>query len=136
MATNNNVTTGWVGWVYFAGVLMVLRGISQAFLGITALINKHYLFLTGSNHGVVVTNAHAAAWGWVDLIVGILVLGAGFSLMHGSSWARIFAVVFIGASFLINMAFVSVFPVWAIIAMIVDVFIIYALVVHGREIAG
>lgn len=136
MATNNNVTSGWVGWVYFAGVLMVLRGISQAFLGITALINKHYLFLTGNNNSVVITNAHSAAWGWVDLIVGVLVLAAGFSLMHGSSWARIFAIIFMSVSFLVNMAFLSVFPIWAIIAMIVDVFVIYALVVHGREMAA
>lgn len=132
MATTNNTVTGWVGWVYFAGLLMILRGVSQAFLGITALVNKHYLFITGNNQ-LVYTTTNYNAWGWVDLAVGLLVLAAGFSLLHGSTWARVFAVVFTSISFLVNMAFISVFPVWAIVAMLVDVLVIYALVVHGRE---
>lgn len=131
MATDNNEVTGWVGWVYFAGLLMILRGISQAFLGITALVNKHYLFVTNNN--LVITTNNYTAWGWVDLAVGLLVLAAGFSLMHGSTWARFVGVVFTSFSFLVNMAFLGVFPVWAIISMIVDVFVLYALIVHGRE---
>ena len=130
----NANTTGWVGWIYFAGILLILRGISQAFLGITALVNKHYLFTTGHNTLVVTTN-NLSAWGWVDLAVGLLVLAVGFSVLHGSTWARVVAVFFAGLSFLVNMAFLGVFPVWAIVAMIVDAFIIYALIVHGDEVA-
>jgi len=132
MPTNNNVATGWVGWVYFAGILMMLRGLSDAFLGISALVNKHYLFIT-ENHGLIVNTAHANSWGWVQLAAGIIVLAAGFSLLHGSTWARVLAVIFTAAAFLVNMAFVGVFPVWSIIAMIVDVVILYALIVHGGE---
>jgi hypothetical protein len=134
MATVNNSVTGWTGWIYFAGILMILRGISEAFLGITALINHQYLFITGNNQLVLATT-HTDAWGWVQLVVGLLVLAAGFSLLHGSNWARIFAIIFASFAFLVNMAFLSVFPVWSIVAMLVDVFIIYALVVHGREVA-
>ncbi|HVX48346.1 MAG TPA: hypothetical protein VHA05_03255 [Candidatus Saccharimonadales bacterium] len=131
---NGRNATGWVGWVYFAGILLILRGISQAFLGITALVNKHYLFTT-ANNSLVVTTSNMSAWGWVDLAIGVLVLAVGFSVLHGSTWARIFAVFFTGLSFLINMAFLGVFPVWSIVAMIVDVFVIYALIVHGDEAA-
>lgn len=132
-----NVTqrTGWVGWVYFAGILLILRGISQAFLGITALVNKHYLFVTNNDNQLIVTANNMTAWGWVDLAVGLLVLAVGFSVLHGSTWARIVAVFFAGIAFLVNMAFIGVFPVWAIVAMIVDALIIYALVVHGDEAA-
>lgn len=131
----NANATGWVGWVYFAGILLILRGISQAFLGITALVNKHYLFTT-SNNTLVVTTHNMAAWGWVDLAVGLLVLAVGFSVLHGSTWARVVAVFFTGLSFLVNMAFLGVFPVWSIIAMIVDTFIIYSLIVHGDEVSA
>lgn len=131
----NNNATGWSGWIAFAGIMMILRGISQAFLGITALVNKQYLLVTSSgNNQLVLSTAHTAAWGWVDLAVGLVVLAAGFSLLHGSTWARIFAVVFVGLSFLVNMAFLGVFPVWSIVAMVVDAFILYALVVYGREV--
>ncbi|MEJ0073411.1 MAG: hypothetical protein WDN27_05025 [Candidatus Saccharibacteria bacterium] len=113
---------------------MILRGVSQAFLGITALVNKQYLLVhnTTTNQLVLSTN-NISAWGWVDLAVGVLVLAAGFSLLHGSRWARIFALVFVGFSFLENMAFLGVFPVWSIVAMLIDVTIIYALVVQGAR---
>lgn len=133
MATPNNTeVTGWTGWVYFAGLLMILRGISTAFLGLTAIVDKTYLFVTSEK--VVVATVNATTWGWVHLALGILVLAAGFSVMHGSKWARVLAVVFASAAFIANMAFIAVFPVWAIVAMIVDVLVIYALVVHGNEV--
>lgn len=130
---NGTQKTGWVGWVYFAGILLILRGISQAFLGITALVNKHYLFVTNNNN-LVFTTTNMTAWGWVDLAVGALVLAVGFSVLHGSNWARVIAVFFTGVSFLVNMAFIGVFPVWAIVAMLIDALVIYALVVHGDEV--
>lgn len=133
MATNNGAS-GWTGWIAFAGILMILRGLSEAFLGITALINKQYLLITGSNNQLVLSTAHTSAWGWVDLAVGLTVLAAGFSLLHGSNWARIFAVVFTSFSFLVNMAFLGIFPVWSIVGMVVDALILYALVVYGKEV--
>lgn len=132
---NGTQKTGWTGWVYFAGVLLILRGISQAFLGITGLVNKHYLFVTSANNNLVVSTANINAWSWVDLAVGLLVLAVGFSVLHGSTWARIVAVFIAGLAFLVNMAFIGVFPVWAIVAMVVDALVIYALVVHGDEVA-
>jgi hypothetical protein len=135
MAVTNNTVTGWVGWVYFAGILMILRGASEAFLGITALINKQYIFITNSNNQLVASVEHVQTWGWVSLVVGLIVMAAGFSLLHGGTLARILGVAFASAAFLVNMAFLGVFPAWSIIAMIVDVLIIYALVVHGREAA-
>jgi hypothetical protein len=132
MATNNNVSTGWVGWIYFAGILMILRGLSEAFLGITALVDKHYLFTTANNNLIYATTDYTA-WGWIQLAIGLVVLAAGFSVLHGNMWARVFGVVFMSLAFLVNMAFLAVFPLWSIIAMVVDVVVIYALVVHGNE---
>ena len=133
MATpTNNQVTGWTGWIYFAGLLMVLRGIAQAFLGLTALVDKTYLFVSSDKLVTVTTNM--TAWGWVHIALGVLVAAAGFSVMHGSRWARVLAVVFASAAFIANMAFLGVYPVWSIVAMIVDVLVIYALVVHGNEV--
>lgn len=134
MPTNGNNQTSMVGWVYFAGVVMILRGIAQAFLGITALVNHQYLLIKGQSTGqLVLTTANTTAWGWVDLAIGLIVLAAGFSLLHGSRWARVFAIVFVSLSFLENIAFLGIFPLWAIVALIIDVFVLYALIVQGRE---
>lgn len=126
MPSNNNVAN-LSGWVSLAGVLMILRGIAQAFLGITALVNSQYLLVT-QNNGLVVSAAHTTPWGLVHLGVGVLVLAAGFSLLHGSNWARLFAIVFTSASFLVNLAFLAVFPLWAVVALVIDGFILYGLI--------
>ncbi len=132
MPNGTKPATGWVGWVYFAGILLILKGLAQGFLGITALVNNHYLFVT-ANNTLVLSTADATAWGWIHLALGVLVLAVGFSVLHGSTWARAIAVIFTGLAFLANMAFLGVFPVWSIVAMLVDVLVIYALIVHGDE---
>ena len=40
MANNDKQVTGWAGWVYFAGFLMVLMGIFQMIAGLAALLNE------------------------------------------------------------------------------------------------
>lgn len=132
MPSNGDKATSMVGWVYFAGVIMILRGLSQAFLGISELVNKKYLFVGDSR--LVFATTNGTAWGWVHLAVGVLVLAAGWSLLHNiSNWARVFAIFFVGLSFLVNLAFLGTFPVWSIIAMVIDVVILHALIVQGRE---
>jgi len=131
MANGAQKVTGWVGWVYFAGILLILRGISEAALGITALVNRHYLFV--NNDRLVSATNNMTAWGGVDLGVGIVLFLIGLAVLRGNAVARAAAIFLVGLSFLVNMAFLAVFPVWSIVAMAVDVVIIYALAVHGNE---
>jgi hypothetical protein len=130
MATNNTEVTGWVGWVYFAGFMMLMMGFFQAVLGLTALLNdKFYLALHGKLLAFDFTT-----WGWIHLVLGIVVLLAGMSLFSGSMWARVVGVLLATVSILVNFTFLSVYPLWSIVVMIVDVLIIYALTVHGSEV--
>jgi hypothetical protein len=131
MPNGTRNVTGWVGWVYFAGILLILRGISEAFLGVTALVNKHYLFIANSR--LVYATNNMTAWGCVDIAIGVLLAAVGLAVLRGSLWARVTAVVLVSTSFLVNIGFLAFFPVWAVVAMIVDVVIIYALIVHGDE---
>lgn len=132
MPNNGDGTTRMVGWVYFGGIIMILRGLGQAFLGITELVNKKYLFV--GDQRLVFAQTNGTAWGWVHLALGVLILAAGWSLLHNTTgWGRLFAIVFMGFSFLVNLAFLGVFPVWSIVALIIDIVIIYALVVQGND---
>lgn len=122
--------TGWVGWIFFAGVIMILGGTFQAIFGLVALFNSSY-FLVPSTSLVVAVNY--TGWGWVHLIAGILVVLAGFGVLTGQTWARIVGVVLAGISALLNLAFLAAYPVWSVIVIALDVIVIYALCVHGRE---
>lgn len=127
MPTNSNVAN-LSGWVSFAGILLILRGIAEAFVGITALVNNQYLLISEGNQELIATVGNTTPWGLVHLAVGVVVLAAGFSLLHGSNWARLFAIIFTGAAFLVSLAFLAVFPLWAIVALVVDGLILYGLV--------
>lgn len=122
--------TGWVGWIFFAGVILVLGGTFQAIAGLVALFNSSY-FLVPSTGLVVAVNY--TGWGWVHLIAGILLVLVGFGVMTGQTWARVAGVVLAGISALLNIAFLAAYPVWAVIVIAMDILVIYALCVHGRE---
>lgn len=129
MATNNKEWSAGTGWVFFAGIMMILEGAFQAIAGLTALLRPTW-YLTTSNHLLVF---NYTSWGWIDLLVGLFILLAGFSVLHGSTWARFVGVVLAGLSAIGALAFVSAYPIWSIIIIVIDVVVIHALIVHGNE---
>jgi len=53
--------------------------------------------------------------------------------MAGNMVARIVGVVVAVISATLNLLFIGAYPVWSMIIIAVDVIVIYAIVVHGRE---
>ena len=122
--------SGWVGWVAFAGIMMVLLGTFHIIDGLIALFNDEYFLVT--NSGLAVT-ADFTTWGWVHLIGGILVVAAGIGVFSGKVWARGLGVVVAMISAIINLGFLSAYPIWSSIMILVDILVIWALTVHGGE---
>ena len=123
--------TAWVGWIVFAAIMMVLLGMFHVVQGLVALFNSDY-FLVGTSGLVVSMNF--TAWGWTHLIGGIVVAAAGACLLTGQMWARVVGVAVAVVSAIINIAFLAAYPVWSLIMIALDVFVILALTVHGSEI--
>ena len=122
--------TGWVGWIAFAGVIMIMVGAFQAIAGLVALFQRGFYLVTESN---LIVNVNYTGWGWVHLALGVLMAAAGFGVFAGQMWARVTGVVLAGLAALVNLAFIPAYPVWSLILIALDVIVIYALVVHGRE---
>jgi hypothetical protein len=72
-------------------------------------------------------------WGWVHLILGILAVATGFGLLAGNTAARVVGIVLAVLSAILNLVFIAAYPVWSTIVIAVDIIVIYAIVVHGRE---
>jgi hypothetical protein len=122
--------TGWVGWVLFAGILMFTVGFINAIQGFVALLNSAYY---RTPRGGLPILENYAAWGWTLLIFGALLAAAGYGVMIGQTWARVVGVILAVLNAVANMAFVAAYPIWIAITIGLDVVVIYALVVHGRE---
>jgi hypothetical protein len=123
--------TGWVGWVFFAGMMMILLGAIQIIEGIVALVNHNY-YKVGPNDLVI--RVGFGPWGWVHLALGVVVVLAGFGVMTGRTWARVVGIILAAVSAIVNIGFIDASPIWAVIVIALDVIVIYALAVHGREV--
>jgi hypothetical protein len=130
MSARTNKPTGWVGWIYFASLMMLLLGGFQAIAGLVAIFKDDFYLVT-SNHLVAF---NYTAWGWIDLALGALIFLAGLSLMTGAMWARLIAVFLAALSLFANMAFLNAYPWWSALMIVVDILVIYALTVHGSEV--
>lgn len=127
--TSSDVT-GWVGWVYFAGFILLLNGAFQTIAGLVALFKNEVFVVSEQNLWLL----DYTTWGWAHLILGIFLLFAGSAVIAGKLWGRVVGVIFAGLSLIANFAFIPVYPVWSILLVIIDVLILYALIVHGDEV--
>ena len=130
MAKNDNVASGWVGWAVFAGFMMMITGLFQAIAGLTGLL-KHNWYVVSTADKLLVFNYQT--WGWIDLLVGLFILLAGVSVLHGSVWARVVGVLLASVSAVAALASINLYPIWSVIIITIDVLVIYALTVHGGE---
>jgi hypothetical protein len=122
--------TGWTGWVVFASFMMFLLGAFQAIQGLVALFDDGFYIV--SDRGLVV-DLNYNVWGTIHLILGILLLLSGAGVLTGNLAARTVGVILAGLSALANLVFIEAYPIWSLIIITVDVLVIYALTVHGRE---
>jgi hypothetical protein len=122
--------TGWTGWIVFASFMMFLLGAFQAVQGLVALFDDGFYLVTSGN---LVVDVNYNVWGTVHLLLGVLLLLSGAGVLAGNLAARTVGVILAGLSALANMAFIGAYPVWSLLIITVDVLVIYALIVHGRE---
>jgi len=127
---NRPVASGWVGWIWFAGLVMVLVGTINAIEGLAAIVEDD-VFVTTGQGGLLVFDL--TTWGWVHLLLGALQILAGLALFSGATWARITAIVLVMLSVIGHIAWLNAQPVWSVIVIVLDLLVLWALVVHGDE---
>jgi len=111
--------------------MMIMVGILHAIEGFVALFKDDYYLVRSSG---LVINVDYTGWGWVHLILGLAVAATGAALFTGRMWARVIGIILAAVSIVANFSFSSAYPIWSLILITVDFLIIYALIVHGREI--
>ncbi len=133
MATKSATdVSSWVGWVYFAGIFMIIEAIFQLIAGTVALVNDQ-LYVLGVERLWIVD---VTTWGWIHLFIGAILLFAGGAVMAGKMWGRVVGVLVAALALIANFAFIPVYPIWSVLMVVVSTLVIYALVVHGKEAAA
>ena len=119
-----------IGAIIFAAVMMMMSGVFQVMAGLVALFENEF-YVTTPNY---LFQFDATAWGWIHLLVGAVVVLAGFGVMRGNLAARILGITLAALSAVTNFMFIPYYPIWSFSVIAIDIFVIWALAAHGREI--
>ena len=120
--------SGWViGGVTFASTIMILIGIFQAFAGLEAIIDDDFYVVT-QNYAF---DLDTTAYGWIHLILGIVIVCAGFALWARKTWAAIVAIFLAMLSAIANFFFIPYYPFWSILMIALAIWVIWAITRPG-----
>lgn len=115
--------SGWaIGGALAAATVMILVGLFQFFQGLAAIINDEF-YVVVANYAFALDTT---AWGWIHLIVGVLVVISGFYLFAGSRVAGTVAIFLAGLTAVANFFFIPFYPFWSLLIIAVAIYVIWA----------
>jgi hypothetical protein len=109
---------------------MIISGIWNALTGAAALVHDE-IYIDAPHYTY---SFDLTVWGWVYLLVGIVVAGAGFAILNGQAWGRMIGIAVTVASMITNFMFLPHYPLWSMIIIAVDVGVIWALTTYRRDV--
>ena len=127
---SDTTVTGWTGWGVFASVLLLIAGLFDLIFGIAAIIGPNTTLVVADS-GLFAVDV--AAWGWWHLLSGALLILTSFFLYRGATWARVVAIILVILNAVGQLTLISSQPWLSLAILAVDVLILFALTVHGRE---
>ncbi|MGW5043463.1 DUF7144 family membrane protein [Streptomyces griseoluteus] len=117
------------GGAVFAGVLMLVNGILHIFQGISAIaLDDVYARINAYVYKIDLTG-----WGWILLVAGVIVVAAGIGVLMGAAWARVVGIVIVSLGLILQFLFLPYAPIWSLITIALDFFIIWALATWDPE---
>jgi hypothetical protein len=123
--------TSWIGWIIFAALMLVLLGFFQLTAGFVAVVDESYFEQTGAAPLFLAVDQQT--WGVLQLIFGALAILTGAGLLYGITAARVVGAGIVVLGAVNNLLAIGAYPVWSTVMIAVDVCILYAICVHGRE---
>jgi hypothetical protein len=121
--TESRPLSGWaVGGMTFAAMMMLMIGSFQAIAGLAAIFNDEF-FVIGRNYTF---DLDVTAWGWIHLLLGILLLITGWALFARKLWAAMAAIVLALLSAIENFFFIPYYPWWSLLVIALDIWVIWA----------
>jgi hypothetical protein len=120
--------SGWaVGGVVFAATMLLIIGTFQVIAGLVAIIDDEF-FVIGREYTF---ELDTTAWGWIHLLLGVLLIATGLGLFSRSPWAGITAIFLASLSAVANFFFIPYYPFWSILIIALNVWVIWAITRPG-----
>ena len=116
------------GWIVFAGSLLVVSGVFKIF---DALWAFKYDDQVNKEVQTIVFQRDLTSWGWVWLVVGIVLILAGFAVVSRAQWARWLGIVVASLAAISFLPWIYFQPLWTILSVTLAILVVYALAAYG-----
>ncbi|MFG2623966.1 hypothetical protein [Streptomyces sp. NPDC048473] len=117
------------GGITFAGVLLLIDGVLGVIKGITGIASDE-VYRRVRNYTF---KFDVSAWGWIHLVLGVVLVCVGWGILKGAGWARATGVLLAAINLIVNFIWLPYQPVWAIISIAIDAFVIWALCTESSK---
>ncbi len=111
------------GWLAFAGLMLLLVGFFNLIEGLATLFRPDHIAMAGGRVMIL----DFTTWGWILMLVGVVQIAASAGVMNGKTWARGVGIAFALFNALVHLALLTVFPFWSILAIAINIMVIYGL---------
>ncbi len=119
------------GWVIFAGTMLALAGVFKVIYGLAMVFNSDWIVFTSDGAWLL----DLSAWGWITLILGVVLFAAAWGVLSGQTWARVVGILAASLAAIDALFTISIYPMWGLVVLALTVMVIFGLAVHGDEVA-
>ncbi|MCE3553218.1 hypothetical protein LWC33_17360 [Pseudonocardia sp. RS11V-5] len=112
-----------------AAVLMLVAAVCGVLTGITSIAQNELVVRTPQ----YTYSFDVGTWGWIHLVLAVLLGVAGFGVLRGASWARALGITAAALNIVAHFAFLPHFPIWGLLLIALNLIVIWALVPYRAE---
>jgi hypothetical protein len=117
------------GYTVFAVAIMLVLGVWQVLAGLTAVVRNGLYVSTAAYTDAFSTTA----WGWLVVLLGVLIAGTGIAVLRGRNWGDTAAVVLACLTMIVNFLLIPLYPLWPSLIIALCITLIWALTTPGRK---
>jgi hypothetical protein len=130
MNSTPHTRSGTSGWLVFAALMLIIAGSMDVLNGLWALDAQD------SAIDAVFWNNNIEAWGWFYIVVGALIIAAGFGVLTRQPWALMVGVITGCFGAVLNMFWIFEYPIVSLVLVLVNILVVYALTTYGTDTYG
>jgi hypothetical protein len=116
------------GWVTFAGVMLFMVGVLNIIYGIAAIGDSSFFI---QDQKYILSNL--STWGWLTLVLGLLQIGAAFSLWSGNLYGRIVAIIATSLGAIGALMTLPAYPFWSLAIFALNIIVLHQVAMHGPD---
>jgi hypothetical protein len=106
-----------------------LIGIFEFFQGLAAVVNDDFFVVTSR----YAYDLDTTGWGWIHMIIGVVVFAAGLGIFSGATWARAVGITVAVITAVANFFYIPYYPVWSVLIIALCIIVIWALASYRAD---